>query len=114
LAVEADREYWEPGAATLESRRAAIREAHTRGIRTWVSVEPVLDVNQAIRVISDMAAAVDFWKVGKLNHDKQREAAIDWRVFLATVTALLNRVAPGRYYIKKDLAAYGCPKMFWG
>jgi DNA repair photolyase len=97
------REEWEPGAAPIAERIAAIRAAHAQGIFTWVSVEPVVDADEAIKVIESLRNDVDLWKVGKLNHDRQREAAIDWRRFLADVeTALEGR----NYLIKKDLAHF--------
>jgi DNA repair photolyase len=98
------REEWEPGAAPIAERMEAIREAHAQGIFTWVSVEPVVDPAEAIRVIESLRGTVDFWKIGKLNHDRQREAAIDWRRFLADAEAALE----GQHYlIKKDLARFG-------
>jgi DNA repair photolyase len=97
------REQWEPAAAPIAERIEAVRAAHAMGIFTWVSVEPVVDTAEAIKVIETLRDDVDLWKVGKLNHDRQREAAINWRQFLADVEMALN----GRnYMIKKDLAAF--------
>ncbi len=94
------REQWEPGAAPIAERIEAVRAAHAAGIFTWVSVEPVVDAAEAIEVIETLRDEVDLWKVGKLNHDRQRESAIDWHRFLADVEAALE----GRnYMIKKDL-----------
>jgi DNA repair photolyase len=97
------REQWEPGAAPIAERIEAIRAAHAMGIFTWVSVEPVIDTAEAIEVIETLRDEVDLWKVGKLNHDRQRESTIDWHQFLADVEATLE----GRHYIiKKDLERF--------
>ena len=94
------REQWEPGAAPIAERIEAVRAAHAAGIFTWVSVEPVVDAAEAIEVIETLRDVVDLWKVGKLNHNRQRESAIDWHRFLADAKGALE----GRnYMIKKDL-----------
>jgi len=76
------REEWEPGAASIAERIETIREAHRRGIFTWVSVEPVVDPAEALAVMRELRDIIDLWKVGKLNHNKEHEAAIDWKQFL--------------------------------
>ena len=90
-------------APPIAERIEAIREAHARGICTWVSVEPVVEPDEAIKVIESLRGEVDFWKIGKLNHDRQREAAIDWRRFLMDVESALDG---HRYLIKKDLERF--------
>jgi DNA repair photolyase len=97
------REQWEPGAPPIAERVDAIREAHARGIFTWVSVEPVVDPDEAIKVVRDLRGEVDFWKIGKLNHDRQREAAIDWHRFLVDVEVALDGQC---WLIKKDLEQF--------
>ena len=97
------REHWEPGATPISERIQAVQEAHRRGIYTWVSVEPVVDAEAAIRLIRCLKPYVSFWKVGKLNHDKETESKIDWKMFLADVT---NELAGCQYYIKKDLLKF--------
>ena len=97
---EALREQWEPRAAPIAERIEALREAHRQRIFTWVSVEPVVDPDEAIKVVESLRGEVDFWKIGKLNHDREREAGIDWGRFLTDVESALE----GQHYlIKKDL-----------
>jgi DNA repair photolyase len=95
------RRIWEPHAATVQSRMDAIRDAHARGIFTWCSVEPVIEPEQALDVIRELGAAVDFWKVGKLNHMAYART-IDWVAFYDQVTELLQSLRRD-YYIKEDL-----------
>ncbi|GAG16265.1 unnamed protein product [marine sediment metagenome] len=75
-------------------------EAHERGIKTWVSVEPVVDPVEALMVIETLLPYVDLWKVGKLNHDPEREKAINWKNFLMKVERLLQ---DRPHIIKNDL-----------
>lgn len=97
------REEWEPGAPSIESRYEAIRHASNSGIFTWVSIEPVVDPDEALKVIKDLREYVSFWKIGKLNHFPEIESKIDWTEFLQNVLILLKG---SRYMIKKDLAKY--------
>lgn len=91
---------WEPNAATYESRHAAIIKAYQMDIRTWVSVEPVVDTCEALSIISDLRDIVDFWKIGKINHQPDIEKSIDWKKFLADVRSLLG---DRPHLIKHDL-----------
>ena len=97
------REEWEPGAAPIGERIETVREANRRGTFTWVSVEPVVDAAEALAVMRELRDAVDLWKVGKLNHDKEREAAIDWKQFLYDTEEIL---AEKNFIVKKDLEKF--------
>lgn len=100
---ETMRQEWEPGAPSIQSRYEAVKIAHEMGIFTWVSVEPVVDPDEAIHVIRDLSPYVDFWKVGKLNHFKEVEQTIDWTKFYVDV---LSEMRGKNYLIKKDLLKY--------
>lgn len=99
-----DRAAWEPNAASVNDRLLAICRAHDQGIRTWISIEPVVDPTQALGVIAKVYAAVDEFRVGKWNHDA-RANWIDWRRFAADAVALVQSLG-ARYLIKDALAAY--------
>ena len=66
-------------------------------------MEPVVDAGEALAVMREIREVVDLWKVGKLNHDKQRETAIDWQQFLRDTEVVL---AGKNYIIKKDLEKF--------
>ena len=100
------RRQWEPNAATLLLRYEAVIRANQLGIKTWVSLEPVYNVEQALRLIRSMNYYVDFWKVGKMNH---RDLDIDWVKFRTDVIELLEKLG-AKYYIKKELALMEYPK----
>jgi len=106
--LDEDRAEWEPGAAPVEDRIAAIREAHRRGIPTWVSIEPIIDPPQAVELIEELSEVVDEWRVGKLNHHPLA-ATIDWgRWSLVLLDALQS--SGRRYMVKDALAAYLPPE----
>jgi len=94
----------EPRAAVPGDRVAAIRTAHERGIRTWVSLEPVFEPADALAWIEELADVVDLFKVGTLNHSPLAKD-IDWRAFGIAAVELLEKL--GRpYWIKHDLAKH--------
>lgn len=99
---DASRAEWEPQASSVQSRLAILRQAHELGIYTWVSMEPVIIPQEALEVIKAAHPYVDFWKVGKLNHNKKVEQSVDWPRFRDDVTALLDSLS-ANYYIKEDL-----------
>lgn len=96
---------WEPGAAVPTARMEVLQEAHERGIRTWASIEPVIDPAQSLSLIAQTAPYVDHFKVGKWNHDK-RASEIDWTTFRRDAVNLLKGLDKS-YYIKRDLALLG-------
>lgn len=96
------RQYWEPGAAPVLERIQAIEAAQKRGIRTWVSVEPVIDPVESLQVLANLRNMVDHIKVGKISHDSKLEKAVDWRAFRERAVELLE-VGRASYYIKRSL-----------
>ena len=71
------------------------------GIKTWVSLEPVIDPKQTLELISETYTFVDFYKVGCLNHNELSKK-IDWKQFGHDAEKLLIALG-NEYYIKKDL-----------
>jgi DNA repair photolyase len=102
---DASRKEWEPFASSVEDRLAVLKRAHDEGIFTWVSMEPVIKPEEALAVVRAAHTYVDYWKVGKLNHNKAVESLVDWRHFRMDVAALFRDlgIAEDRYYIKADL-----------
>ncbi len=95
---------WEPGAALPDDRIQALRLFYNSGIRTWASLEPVIEPEQTLELIRRTHPFVDLYKVGKLNYHPH-ERTIDWRRFAIDVVRLLKET--GRpYIIKSDLAGY--------
>lgn len=92
---------WEPGAALPAERIAALKLAHERGIKTWVSLEPVIEPSESLACIDACAAYVDGFKVGTWNHDK-RAKEIDWHAFGHAAKQKIEAYGK-ELYIKKDL-----------
>jgi len=88
----------EPNTGTPEIRKYMLSRAHERGIKTWVSCEPVLNVDG----IYDLICGGDFidkFKIGKLNYFPSN---INWHDFGHECERLCKQF--GRdYYIKDDL-----------
>lgn len=96
---DADRREWEPNAAPVEDRIEAIAAFHAAGIRTWVSIEPVIDPTQAVQLARTLSPIVDEWRVGKLNHHPHAKT-VDWYAFAADVIHALDD--SGRDFMVKD------------
>lgn len=99
---QSDADDWEPGAASIKDRIQALIEAHSRDIPTWVSIEPVNDPLQAIKLVESLHPFVDHWKVGKINYHKEIEDGVDWIKFRKDITALLQKVGAD-FYLKRSL-----------
>jgi DNA repair photolyase len=98
---EKDSRHWEPGAALPIGRIAALKEAHDRGIETWVSLEPIIDPCQTLALIDASYKYVDHYGVGKWNHD-ERANMIVWPVVRAEAETRLKKYGKS-YMIKEDL-----------
>lgn len=105
FADDTKRNEWEPDASSVEDRINLLKDAQKEGIYTWVSLEPVIDANEALEVIKLAYPYVRFWKIGKLNHRKEVEKLTDWSKFLKDAKKLLTKVK-ANYYIKLDLQQF--------
>ena len=94
-------EKWEPNAPSTVARTFILFEAHRRGIKTWVSLEPVLDVESALELISFTHKHVDLYKVGMLTYNLHAKN-INWPRFRERVEEQLQKYKK-QYIIKKDL-----------
>ena len=96
----ADR--YEPHAAHISDRIDTIAQAKSMGIKTWVSLEPVIIPEEALRLVHFLHDIVDFWAVGKINHNAELEAAVNWAAFLESIEHVLEAYN-AKYYIKTSL-----------
>jgi DNA repair photolyase len=100
----AESDKWEPGAASPGQRMLSLKKAHDYGIKTWVSLEPVLNPETTLKIIRETHSFVDMYKVGILNYHPHTQS-INWRKFGQDVVELLDDLK-AKYYIKKDLESY--------
>lgn len=91
----------ERGAAPTQERIASLKKAHSLGIYTYISLEPVWVPEQTLELIDLTKDFVDFYKVGKLNYNPQ-EKNVDWSNFKRDVINRLEKYGK-KYYIKKSL-----------
>lgn len=96
---------WEPHAAPPGIRIKTIKVAHSWGLRTWISAEPVLVPEDILSLMEELGDTVDTWWVGKLNYVPEIERGIDWAKFHRDVVERGERLGLN-VRIKKGLARY--------
>lgn len=95
---EYKRKTEEPNAAPNYERSDSLLNAYNRGIKTWVSCEPVLDIDKVYQMIIDYDY-IDFYRIGKLNYFPSN---INWKEFGCRCERLCKELGRN-YYIKEDL-----------
>jgi DNA repair photolyase len=93
---------FEPFAPLPSSRMAALDLLHGKGIRTWASLEPVIDPDESLKIIDFTSPFIDEYKIGKINHMPDLEKDIDWNKFTLKAIEKL-RAANKPFYIKHSL-----------
>ena len=89
----------EPNAVPPEVRLWELVKAKKRGINTWVSFEPVLNVNDIFDVIEVYHAYIGLAKIGKLNYHSSN---INWKEFGLQISGVCEAFGVN-YYIKESL-----------
>jgi DNA repair photolyase len=100
----------EPGAALPVERIETLKILHEAGIKTFVSMEPVIDPAQSLELMLLTLPFVDQYKIGKLNHYENRFAKIDWKIFFEKSVELM-RSANKQFYVKADLRVFDTDKI---
>jgi DNA repair photolyase len=95
-----DSRRWERNAALPFDRIGTLKTLNKLGIRTWVSLEPVIDPQQTLNLIDETYQFVDEYQVGKLNYTKSN---IDWSAFIRDAYYKLINYKK-EFYIKSDLS----------
>jgi DNA repair photolyase len=93
---------YEPKASTPIQRYYALEYAHAVGIKTWVSLEPVIDPVETLKIVDETYEIVDQYKVGKLNYAK---SDIDWKKFLNDFHKKMDEYG-NKFLIKDSLKKY--------
>jgi len=101
--------HYEPGAALPDERFDALKTLHNSGIMTWVSLEPVIDIYQSLKIIDITHPYVDHYKIGILNGCKLEKnnpfnlnTKPDWAYFLNEAVKRMRKYDK-EFYVKKDL-----------
>lgn len=92
---------WEPYAALPDERIDALKEAHRRGIETWVSFEPVIYPRDTVALLNRTFPFVGHYKVGTMNYHPHGKS-INWREYGFSMKRIMDAMGI-KYYFKKDL-----------
>lgn len=95
---------WEPGAATPSDRLSALRAFHRRGIFTWVSMEPTLDVKASEQIVRETCGFVDLYKIGRANYISMTRTT-DWAAYARRMVDVVAENG-ARAYFKRSLQEY--------
>lgn len=87
------------GITEPSDRLATLYNAKMRGIKTWVSFEPVLDADRVLECVENCHDVIDKVKIGKLNY---WPSGINWAEFGRKAEALCKELGIN-YYIKDSL-----------
>ena len=110
---DADSRLWEPHAALPIGRLDALVAAHSRGIPTWASLEPVIFPEQSLAMLERaLEAGISKAKIGPLNYkgrlpkwlSSQVPDDIDWAAFVATAQEMCSDYG-AECYLKNDMHA---------
>lgn len=96
---------WEPKAALPADRIKALRAFHDRGIFTWISLEPTLDVEASLAIVQATNGFVDLYKIGMANYLKEITRTTDWAGYTSRMLDLLHKTG-SKHYIKRSLQAF--------
>lgn len=95
---------WERGAADPDDRISTLRTFHERGVYTWVSLEPTIDVEASLDIVDATHPFVDLYKVGRVNYVGITKTT-DWRDYTLRMIEKLQRLNKP-HYIKRDLQPF--------
>ena len=95
---------WEPNADDPYNRLQMLKDAKAKGIKTWASIEPVIDPIESLLIMEAAIPYVDEFKIGKLNHHPLAKE-INWRNFAMKAKEIME-YHNKKYVLKEDLAKY--------
>lgn len=68
----------EPGASTNAERIQAMRKLHDAGFRTWASIEPIVDFESSLKMITKTVGFCDLYKVGLMSGGNYKGVEINY------------------------------------
>lgn len=95
---------WESAAALPGDRIATLKKFHDAGIFTWVSLEPTLNIESSLAIVSETYKFVDLFKIGRANYLPMTDTT-DWRDYTERMMKLVNKLGV-KHYFKRDLQPY--------
>lgn len=91
----------EPDSAPPADRFEALYELHKAGIRTWASLEPVIDFEETLEAVRMTVDFVDEYKLGRTNYYQTPEE-INYPALAENVAAIVRAKGKALYF-KEDL-----------
>lgn len=95
---------WEAGAALPGDRIKALRTFHDKGIFTWVSLEPTINVEASLKILQETHEFVDLYKIGRVNYMGITQTT-DWKGYTLKMIELVQKLGV-KHYFKRDLQKY--------
>lgn len=83
-------------------RIASLKAVQKAGLRTWASIEPVIEPAQSLEIIERAIPYVDHFALGKVNHCPDLERQTNWLEYYTAAINLLSRAGKA-YTVKTDL-----------
>lgn len=96
------RDDMEKGADTNESRTLAMEKIHYLGIKTWASIEPIVDLESSWKMIMQTRSFCDFYKIGLMSGKKNYTPKEVFN-FCEGLETLLPK---GNYMLKDSVKTY--------
>lgn len=93
-------DHLEPGAPSTSRRIDSLRKLHNVGFKTWVSLEPVIDIDVTLDIINNIKKYCDLYKIGLLSGKKFDEKEVYY--FVDTVINKLSSF-DSKIYFKDSL-----------
>jgi len=97
----------EPKAALPDDRLEMLKILEEQNIKTFVSIEPVIDTKQSLTLIRRSLNFTDQYKIGKMNYFEKKftDKPINWSKFLYEAVEILRKNNK-QFYIKEDLRKF--------
>jgi DNA repair photolyase len=101
----------EPNAASPAERIEMLKILHDNNIKTFASMEPVIDPAQSLQLIEKTINFTDGYKIGKMNHFESKFCnSINWTNFLYKAVEIMRKNNK-KFYIKEDLRTFDIDKI---
>lgn len=92
----------EPDAASNDERIEAMEMLHSKGIRTFASIEPVIDINKSMDMITRTRSFCDLYKIGLLTGVKRNYGRAEVVDMIADVLYMSQWILPLKKVYFKD------------
>lgn len=96
----------EPGASSNLDRARAMHVIKEMGIKTFASIEPVIDLYKSAKAIGAVSSCCDLYRIGLVSGMKRDYTVDDVKQFVADTTKFLESWPPGKVYWKESVREF--------